>query len=106
MTSNALVRRRLLLAMLLFGAPLPVVVACTGLLGIRELPLREADNDGALAPTPIEGDGGDCDARGPTFCKKLCPKPDFCDDFEGEGPAFERWAGSFGLPNQLVSLEG
>lgn len=74
--------------------------ACAGLLGISELDVR-----GAVDAGPSDAHD-DADAAPRTFCSSLEIKPDFCDDFEGETDAFERWNGgaaaSAGLSNRLI----
>ncbi len=81
-------------------------VACASVLGLEELPLAIADAGGSDAP-PSESGGGDagCDARGPTFCQRICPVPDFCEDFEQEDPAVT-WKPPPPLANPLVNNDG
>lgn len=85
-------------------------LACSTLLGLHELGVRDADaSDDDAGPVAIVDAGEDADGcapRGTSFCAKLCPIPDFCSDFDDEGPGFEHWKGAPGLPNQLVTLEG
>ncbi|MFO0674428.1 MAG: hypothetical protein U0235_33265 [Polyangiaceae bacterium] len=85
-------------------------LACTSLLGLHELAVRDSDastDDVGVAPPVDAGEDADgCAPRGTSYCAKLCPVPDFCDDFDDETLAFDRWKGAPGLPNQVVTLEG
>ncbi len=82
--------------------------ACASLLGIDELGVRSNPEAGASpdvsTPAPCGADAGDA-----SFCKQQCPAPEFCDDFEGEGPQLERWNGgagtALGYPNRIIDHE-
>jgi hypothetical protein len=90
----------LLIASVLAGA-----AACASLLGIEELGVRSnpeaGSSDVSSLPPPCGADAADA-----SFCQQQCPPPDFCDDFEGEGPQLERWNGgagtALGYPNRVI----
>lgn len=84
------------------------LVACASILDIKALPIapNEGGTDGG-GPTEGGGtdDGGGSDAcapRGTSYCQALCPRPDFCDDFEGPELA-KGWTPPLGFQNPVVS---
>ena len=79
-----------------------LLVACASVLGLEELPLAIADAGGSDTPSEavVEVDAG-CDARGPTFCQRICPVPDFCEDFEQGDPRLT-WKAPPSLPNPFA----
>lgn len=93
-------------ASICLGCSIPGAVACSALLGIETLPLRDGGDGGEPTPvTATEESGADC-GSGPTFCERQCPAADFCDDFENETPAFERWRGGANIPSNIVTASG
>ncbi|MBK6697442.1 MAG: hypothetical protein IPG50_35450 [Myxococcales bacterium] len=89
----------------LAAAGAAMTVACAGLLSIEELPLRGMGDGAALSDA---GPATDACTVAPdaSFCATLCPRADFCDDFEGEGDDLSRWngggLGAGGAANRLV----
>ncbi len=96
---------RTLLGLVLASGLVGLSFACASILDIKDLSVAELDS----APRPIETsvpDASDaCAPRGATLCQKLCPVPDFCDDFEGSKLA-EGWDPPFGAQNPLRTGEG
>jgi hypothetical protein len=65
--------------------------ACASVLGVKELPLKTD----AAELIPVTDAGADVDG---SYCQTLFPAPDFCDDFDNEGPDFEHWNGGSAVP--------
>jgi hypothetical protein len=77
-----------------------LVVACRGILGIEELPLRGADA-GDAGPSVDASDASTCrpEQKG---CSADCPR-DFCDDFDLDGQApSTRWVAPAGFVNPVA----
>jgi len=75
----------------LIVAALPLLAACAAVLGIDDLPVAltvPARIDATSEQPPASSSCGDPSAP---FCARTCPAFDFCDDFEGQTGAFDRW---------------
>jgi hypothetical protein len=80
-----------------------MVAACASVLGLEELPLASADAGAAdVASDSVGGGDAACTERGTTFCRRICPEPDFCDDFDDKEPKLI-WKAPPGFPNPIMA---
>lgn len=98
----------MLLGFAIVAVPIALSFACASILDIKDLPIAPpsaAEGGTGLVETGASDASDACAPRGPSFCQKQCPVPDFCEDFEGARLA-EGWEPPFGVQNPLRSGEG